>query len=318
MTVDWNGARFDPASATGGYESWFMRGNHPTLPRAFWIRYTSFRRKGAAPGDGEGELWASWFDGDAAKPVFAYTAFPFSRCEFGRAGIETRIGDAWLREGALVGEAGASPRIAWDLTFAKAGPALLLYEERRYASSFPKAKVVTPAPGAVFRGTISVNGRAESIDGWSGSQSHNWGPQHTERYTWAQVSGFDGAPDAFLECATARVRVGPFLTPPMSVAILRIDGREIRFDSMRSSLLARARSTERSWDLRISQEGSRLSATLEAPEERFVVLDYRNPPGGVKVCRNSKIAACRVVLEEPGKPLRVFETKNRAAFELLS
>jgi hypothetical protein len=31
--------------------------------------------------------------------------------------------------------------------------------------------------------------------------SHNWGSQHTDRYAWAQVCGFDSAPDVFLECA---------------------------------------------------------------------------------------------------------------------
>ena len=33
-----NHARFAAADATGHYESFFQRANHPTEPRAFWIR----------------------------------------------------------------------------------------------------------------------------------------------------------------------------------------------------------------------------------------------------------------------------------------
>ena len=37
----WNALRYD-GSRKGHYESYFQRANHPTEPRAFWIRYTVF------------------------------------------------------------------------------------------------------------------------------------------------------------------------------------------------------------------------------------------------------------------------------------
>ena len=42
-----NHARFAAADATGHYESFFQRANHPTEPRAFWIRYTVFSPSGS-------------------------------------------------------------------------------------------------------------------------------------------------------------------------------------------------------------------------------------------------------------------------------
>jgi hypothetical protein len=38
--VNWT--RYQPGQATGHYESFFQRANHPTRPMAFWIRYTIF------------------------------------------------------------------------------------------------------------------------------------------------------------------------------------------------------------------------------------------------------------------------------------
>lgn len=56
----WNAARYD-GSERGHYESYFQRANHPSEPRAFWIRYTVFSPKGR-PSDALGQLWAIYFD----------------------------------------------------------------------------------------------------------------------------------------------------------------------------------------------------------------------------------------------------------------
>ena len=42
--VNWS--RFDPSTSDGCYESYYLRGNHPTRPLAFWIRYTNIRPDG--------------------------------------------------------------------------------------------------------------------------------------------------------------------------------------------------------------------------------------------------------------------------------
>jgi hypothetical protein len=39
---DFNFARYRTGQTAGHYESYFQRANHPTLPRAFWVRYTIF------------------------------------------------------------------------------------------------------------------------------------------------------------------------------------------------------------------------------------------------------------------------------------
>ena len=49
----------------------------------------------------------------------------------------------------------------------------------------------------------------------------------------------------------------------------------------------------------------------------FVGLPYRNPPGGVKTCLNTKIAACELTLKVGGVE-RTMRSASRAAFEILT
>ena len=57
---------------------------------------------------------------------------------------------------------------------------------------------------------------------------------------------------------------------------------------------------------------------IEAPASAFVGLRYANPPGGEKICLNSKLARCEIELEEAGRPLRRLRSQHRAAFEILT
>ena len=66
-----------------------------------------------------------------------------------------------------------------------------------------------------------------------GSQNHNWGRQHTDRYAWGQVAGFDdGHDESFLEVASAKLKVGPLWTPWITPIVLRHRGREHQLNAM--------------------------------------------------------------------------------------
>lgn len=324
----WNGCRFDAGSHRGAYESWFCRANHPSRPLAFWVRYTIFAPRGG-PEAAVGELWAVWFDGERDAIVAVKEEHPLRDCAFAAHGLEARIGAARLDGAQLEGSARRGAHtIAWSLRHTSGERPLLLLPERLYDGAFPKAKVVVPAPLTRFEGAIEVDGERMPIDGWVGSQNHNWGSEHTARYAWGQVAGFDDAPDAFLEVSTARVRIGPILTPPMTVLVLRLGEEELRLSSIPRALRARARYGARGdesegtdgfeWTFDSRSGDVRIEGTLSAPRSRFVALPYGNPPGGLKTCLNSKLARCTLVVSRAGKGTRTLHTASRAAFEILS
>jgi len=314
----WNGARFEPGAKVGHYESWFQRANDPGGRRAFWIRYTIFAPRGR-PDAAVGELWAIAFDREAhgaARIVAVKQVQPIAGCTFARDRLDVAIGAARLDDGALRGAAASGGHtVAWDLRFTGGQPPLLFLPERLYATGIPKAKTLVARPLARFTGTLTVDGNALAVDDWVGSQNHNWGQKHTDRYAWGQVAGFDDAPDAFLECSTARLKLGPLWTPPMSPVMLRLDGETLAWNGLGRALRARGRYAP--YDLRIETSGpdGELALSISAAAEDFVALRYDNPPGGAKICLNSKIARCEVTLLRAGKT-RVLRS-SRAAFEIL-
>lgn len=310
----WNAARFDPTDDAGHYESWFLRANSPTDARAFWLRYTIFCPRGR-PRDAVGELWSIVFDGRNDEIVASKTVHPLERCHFEHDALGVRIADAVLEDDAARGDNG---RTGWDLRWAGDEPPLLLLDRSAYARSFPRAKALVGRPQARFEGSLTVDGQRIDVGGWIGSQNHNWGSQHTDRYAWGQVAGFDEHPEAFLECATARIKIGPVWTPWVTQAVLRLGKEEYRVPGLVAGARSKGRYDYFHWAFVARCDRGLLRARIEAPRKRFVALRYDDPPGGAKICLNSKLARADLTLERPGRaPLRL-RTEDRAAFEILT
>jgi hypothetical protein len=315
---DWaNGSRFDPHDKRGFYESWFLRANHPSRPLAFWIRYTVFVPKGR-PGEAMGELWAIYFDREGGRIVTAKEVAPMARCSLANAGLDVTIDGRILDHERLEGSARhAGHAVSWDLRYTTPSLPLLNYPAGLYPGGFPKAKALVSSPNAVFDGTLGVDGDEIVIDGWVGSQNHNWGLQHTDTYAWGQVCGFDNEPDTFLECGTGKLKFGPLWTPWLSVIVLRDGDREHRFNGVRQWMRNGGSFGWYRLELDGRQDGVRIRGTIEAKREDFVGLPYWNPPGGIRTCLNSKLARAEFVIEEPGKEPRHLVSEHRAALELV-
>ena len=322
MMTQANHTRYQPGQRIGHYESFFLRANHPTRPLAFWIRYTLFSPD-RLPQDAIGELWAILFDGETSHHVAVKREVPFSQCNFKTTEFGAQIDDARLEPGQLQGAATSGGHtITWDLAYCSDDQPLFLLPLNFYTSAFPKAKSLVGLPMAVFSGSLVVDGKAIEVKDWVGSQNHNWGQKHTDLYAWGQVAGFDNSPDSFLEVATARLKIGPVWTPFMTPIVLRHQGREMALNTLWQTIRAHASFRYFDWRFRSETERVRLEGRMSAPREAFVGLSYRNPPGGVKHCLNTKLAACELTLthKRGGRPsaTEVLSTRHRAAFEILT
>jgi hypothetical protein len=269
-----NAARYRSDMAGGHYESYFLRANHPERPLAFWIRYTVFSPKGR-PEAALGELWAIVFDGEARQCVAVKREVPIGDCRFaGDVSPEVRVADATLGGTEAHGAAtSAGHTIGWTLAMRGEPRALLLLPPAMYEARLPRAKSLVPVPLALFDGQLTVDGRRLEVAGWVGSQNHNWGSRHTDHYAWGQVAGFDGQPDTFLEVATARLRLGPLWTPPMTPLVLRHAGREHRLNATRLTLRARTQLSYFTWSFATGDDEVTIEGTIEAP--RWAVVGLR-------------------------------------------
>jgi hypothetical protein len=307
---------YEPGQLGGHYESFYQRANHPQRPLAFWIRYTIFAPAGH-PSLAVGELWAVAFDGDTGEHAVARREFPIGDCDFARDAFAVRIGASTLGPDGLRGSVG---ELSWDLEYTGEAAPLLLLPEQFYAGGFPKAKSLVPLPMARFSGSYQVGARVIDVDGWTGSQNHNWGSQHTHRYAFGQVAGFDDAPDTFLEVATAKARLaGPLVTPWVTTLVLRHGGTEYSFVALRRALRARASYGYFHWDFATGDDNVRISGRISGDRDAFVGLRYNNPPGGYKYCLNTKIGDAELTVRDrrTGR-VENLHGKHRALFEILA
>jgi hypothetical protein len=250
--------------------------------------------------------------------IAAKEEVPLADCAFGIEGLLARIGTATLGDDRLAGSARTPQHVlGWDLACDGGEDPLLLLPRALYDRGLPKAKALVGRPNARYSGTLTVDGETHAVDGWTGSQNHNWGVRHTDRYAWGQVAGFDGEPASFLEVATARLRLGPFWLPAMTLVVLRLGDERHALNSLRQARRAHARVDGLQWQFASAGPGVAIAGTISAPASRFVALRYPNPPGGVKVCLNSKLATCELTVRRPGRPPLVLRTAHRAAFEIL-
>lgn len=317
--VNWT--QYQPGQRRGHYESFYQRANHPSRPLAFWLRYTIFSPDGD-PEAAVGELWAVVFDGETGDHTVAKTEHSIDSCAFSRDAFDVRIAQARLDSRMLLGRAGA---ISWDLRYQGTEAPLYLLPRRLYRGGFPKAKSLVGLPLARYDGSLTVGDRTITIDGWLGSQNHNWGSRHTDRYAFGQVAGFDGAPDAFLEVATAQNRIGPLWTPPLTLLVLRRGGEELAFTGLRQARRADGRyelddaAAGAWWEFGTASATTRITGRIEAPRSRFVGLAYNNPPGGTKYCLNTKIAQCSLTIVDTrsGRSEQLRSTHG-ALFEILT
>jgi hypothetical protein len=280
------------APSRGHYESYYLRAADPAGGRSAWIRHTVFKRPGGPP---TGALWCTLFEaGKAPRAVKQSLPDP-------QAADWLRIGESHFGPRGARGRAEAlGNRAAWDLTFGPASePLRHLPHPRLYDAPLPRTKTESPLPDTTISGTVED----WELDAWPGVIGHNWGAEHAERWIWLHGVGFEGAPDAWLDVALGRVKIGPLTTPWIANGALHLDGRRRRV----GGLGKRARVHESPAGGRIEVSG--LSIQVRATP--LVSWIYSDPAGGEHHSTNCSIAALDLTVG--GRTLR---TDHGGAWEL--
>jgi hypothetical protein len=179
-------------------------------------------------------------------------------------------------------------------------------------------KLVSPVPAALFSGQVTMNGRVIQFERLPGMQGHNWGRKHSHHYCWAHCSAFENeSPSVYFEGFSAKIKLGPVVTPYLSMAALHLEDQTLRWNSLTAAATHRIRSDENSWRFRFSDDRFALEGSFAS--DRFAALDYINPNGTVSLCRNSKRAGAELTLYDrrTGSPIRRLIAPAAAALEIL-
>jgi hypothetical protein len=293
----------------GHYESFYLRAVDPEVPRAIWIRYTVHQRPGERA---TAAVWCAVFEAErrpwAVKQSGLEPAIP--------PGGWIAAGDTTMGPTGARGSAQAADRRAeWELSVAASGPPLHhLPRPWLYRAPLPRTKLESPQPDAVLSGWVEVDGRRLDVVGWPGMTGHNWGAEHAATWVWLHGTAFADTPDAWLDVALGRVRVGGRLTPWVANGAIALDGTRHRVGGM----LRRARVDARPGAVTAALRGPaglRLRVTATAPTDRTVAFAYADPTAGSHEVLNCSLAELHVRLERPGRPPVELATAHGGVYE---
>jgi hypothetical protein len=279
-------------------ESLFVKANEPGGRRAIWLRLTLLR---SADG-GTASLWVMRWSGRGSPEAWK-ESWPLAELRPDAEAPGGELPGGGIHAGGAAGSLRAgriSFAVEWDNAEA---PMLGLPSPWMYAGGWPRSKLWTPAPRAVFRGGFSWDGERWDLSGWIGMQGHNWGKGHSPAYRWAQASAIDPVPgsgasgSATVEAFSGRVPLGPLLTPWMSAVLIRADGIDL---SLHRPLPRPGRLTKDGllrWALVAQEGGHRARFDAWARPEDSLGLRYEDPDGTVRHCLNCTIASVELVVE---------------------
>ena len=305
-------ARFPTvARRDGHYESVYLKACHPEGGLGVWIRYTIHKRPGAAA---KGFVWFTLFDtASGVVACKARTAAPTADAE-----QLMRLGENVFAPGRASGRA-PSPALdaAWELTFTGSDAPVWHYPRPwMYSAALPRTKVLSPYPGVRFSGRLRAGPRTVEVDGWPGTVGHNWGTEHAHRAIWLHGANFSGDPDAWLDLAIGRVKLGPLVTPWVANGVLCYEGRRHRLGAGRYLTATRIAEDHERCRFTVAGPGVRVTGEASAPPERFVGWIYTQPTGEQRQTINCSIADLRLEVTQSGRPPLALEVRQGAAYEL--
>lgn len=296
----------------GHYESFYVKACRPDGGLGVWIRHTIHKRPGAEP---TGSIWFVLFDASADGPLAAKETFPVNDLSV-PSGAYLRIDGAEIGPGGVTGGIDAGDLTAsWALRFRdQHEPLHHLPFSRLYELPLPKTKLLSPHPGAIYDGRLSVNGREIEVSDWPGMVGHNWGAEHAERWIWLHGASFDDGSDGYLDIGAGRIKIGPLTTPWVANGMLVLDGESHRL----GGLGARPKIEESPTECRFTVGGKDIKVTgrVSAPKKDFVGWIYADPDGPEHNTVNCSIADMELEVERPGRPDSRLRVAQGAAYEL--
>jgi hypothetical protein len=310
------------------YESFYLRAVAPAEPLGIWIRYTVHKAPGRPP---RGSLWCTVFDLEREGPFMHKLTTDALAVP---PGGWIAVGDSSLTPERAEGTCGAA---SWSLGITAPEPELHhLPRPWMYRARLPRTKLSSPAPGALFDGTLVLSGsptRTIELRGWRGMVGHNWGAEHAERWIWLHGIDFSEVPErscgdpaaaaaAWLDVAIGRVRIAGRTTPWVANGALSLDGERHPLGGLAATRGLLVAETPRHCRLSLPGPGGLMvEAHVQAPPDalagwRYADPDSGGPDLGQHDVSNCSIAALALTVNRPGLPARTLHTSHGAAYEL--
>jgi hypothetical protein len=297
--------RIIAASTRGIYESNYLKANAPDGSGAFWLKHNVLSPPEGSEMPAAAELWCVlWLAEEGWRPRVWKRVVGLEDVELATDRVAIDVGVVRLEPDHATGEmpgGGAAgdeeDAISWDLRIRDELPPLHhLASAWMYEKPFPRKKVVTGSPRAIFDGSFTLGERTLDVGSWVGHRNHNWGTEHAERYVYGSCNLWDDGADLTVEGFTVKVRLaGPVRSPWLTL----LRGLEEGSPYGRGTVWAMLQNSgEVAWPRWIAWGGGRhggLRLEMRLDPDHVAGLRYLHPDGAVSYCYNAKDAAVNLV-----------------------
>ena len=221
------------------------------------------------------------------------------------------------------GEARARGRMAeWELAVAGGGrPAAPPAPRRALPPAVPaRPSSRRPCPDGIARGQVVLDGALVDVVGWRATVGHNWGREHAERWVWLHAAGFEDEPDAWLELALARVRIGGALSPWIANGAVFVGGQRLRLGGLGHVPGVRVVAMPGRLEAIVPGERIEVRVAVHADLDQTACFRYSgvgtDPVRGEREVLHAGLAGVRLGITRPGRPSAELATAHGGAYEL--
>jgi len=172
----------------GFYEVYYLQWNDPAQKIAGWVRYTLLSPVTGSPA---ASLWAVFFDGDHPEGTLALKKdFSLDSVTREKDFFYLAFGSSAIFQDGMRGEIEQNAqKIGWNLKYGDDGgdheTILTHLPSPFYHLPFPKTKLTAPRFQTSISGDWSVGSRSWKLNSVPAHQSHFWGTESAESWTWA-------------------------------------------------------------------------------------------------------------------------------------
>jgi hypothetical protein len=161
-----------------------------------------------------------------------------------------------------------------------------------YRAPLPRTKLEASVPDGLVAGLLDVDGCRIEVNQRRGTGGHNWGTEHADRWVWLHAAGFAAAPQAWLELALARIKVGPARSPWTAIGAASLGGELVPLGGLgqRSKVSAGPGRLTAS----IPAPAGRLDLTVSTADDHAVAVAYADPRGGTRLVRHAALATVKL------------------------
>ena len=149
---------------------------------------------------------------------------------------------------------------------------------------------------------------------------HNWGAEHAERWVWLHAAGFEDEPEAWLELAIARIRIGGALSPWIANGAVSIGGRRHRLGGLGHVTGVRVIAAPGRLEAMVPGQRVAIRVAVHADLDQTVGFKYAGVTGdavhGEREVLHAGIAEVRLGIRRPGRSSAELLTKCGGAYEL--